>query len=86
MRVLVCVCVFGWVGGGGGLGGWVCLGGGGCNVFFASGACYTSYNTESMQVCCLMCMVMGMEILILCLDDWRCELFFSCLLRILYSP
>lgn len=73
--------MFGWGGGG-----WVCLGGGGCNVFFASGACYTLYNAESMQVCRLMCVVMGMEILILCLDDWRCALFFRCLLLILYSP
>lgn len=66
-----------------GVGGWV---EGAANAVLALGACYTLYNIESMQVWCLMCMVMCMEILILCLDDWRCELFFCCLLLIRYSP
>lgn len=50
-----------------GVGGWV---EGAANAVLALGACYTLYNIESMQVWCLMCMVMCMEILILCLDDW----------------
>ena len=68
MSVCVCVCVS------------VCVGGGGSERFgCALGACYTLYKIESMQVRCVMRMVMCMEIFNLVsgwLEMWAFFFFF----------